>query len=52
MVIATAGMTGMIALGSRTEILGVLGLVAASALVYLLTQKGRKGIGSVQPFRP
>ena len=52
MVIATAGMTGMIALGSRTEILGVLGLVAASALVYLLTQKGRKGIGSGQPFRP
>ena len=52
MVIATAGMTGMIALGSRTEILGVLGLVAASALVYLLTQKGRKGIGFVQPFRP
>jgi len=35
----TAGMTGMIALGSRTEILGVLGLVAASALVYLLTRK-------------
>ena len=29
--------TGMIALGSRTEILGVLGLVAASALVSALS---------------
>ena len=50
--VAIVSMTGMIALGSRAEILGVIGLIAASALVYFLTQKGRKGIGSAPAFRP
>ncbi len=44
MVIAIVSMAGMIALGSRAEIFGVIGLIAASALLYLVLSRLRQGI--------
>jgi amino acid transporter len=41
MVVAIVSMLGMIALGSRAEILGVAGLIAVSALLYLLLTRLR-----------
>jgi len=43
-VISTVSMLGMIALGSRAEILGVVGLIAASALVYIVLSRLRKAV--------
>jgi amino acid transporter len=42
MVVALVSMTGMIALGSRAEILGVIGLVAVSALLYFVLSRFRQ----------
>jgi hypothetical protein len=44
MLVAIVSMTGMIALGSRAEILGLVGLLAVSALLYLVLSRFRKAV--------
>ena len=42
MVVAILSMCGMIALGSRAEIFGVAGLIAVSALLYVVLTRFRR----------